>query len=496
MAFINIVKRVSVFVLFLGVLSAACTRVSTSELGLGLLPSLDAINTKDTIIEVETETIDIPDSLSIFGSDNHILGELNNDPLFGKTKATMFFQMLPDFFPFYVQGSKDSIVVDSAVLTFKYAGFYGDSTKPVKINVNQIDPSTPLDIKKYYPANYPEVFGIKAGAAIANPYVLDIAKLKDSIINRYEASQYQIRIRLNDNIAKMFIKEFDSTNAYKNDTTLRQYFPGFAVSVDPSTNNNVLLKLNMTDTNTKLALYFKTNYTPLGSTGKVDTTVLKMRFRLSANGDANFIKRDRTGSEVLKHIGKTNDSLVYIQTSPGTGVKIKIPAIKNLANKIIHKAELIAEQVPDDANINTIEKQMLAPRYLLLAAYDANDNKVMRNVPNDYQSIANAEAFARFGGFQTYKSINGYDKVASYNFNITRYVQGVVSRKDTTFDFRISAPVNDSIRYVPPYPNNTLAGVDYITTSTSNQPAMGRVRLGGGKHSKFKMRLRIYYSDL
>ena len=279
---------------------------------------------------------------------------------------------------------------------------------------------------------------------------LDIAKLKDSIINRYEASQYQIRIRLNDNIAKMFIKDFDSTNAYKNDTTLRQYFPGFAVSVDPSTNNNVLLKLNMTDTNTKLALYFKTNYTPLGSTGKVDTTVLKMRFRLSANGDANFIKRDRTGSEVLKHIGKTNDSLVYIQTSPGTGVKIKIPAIKNLANKIIHKAELIAEQVPDDANINTIEKQMLAPRYLLLAAYDANDNKVMRNVPNDYQSIANAEAFARFGGFQTYKSINGYDKVASYNFNITRYVQGVVSRKDTTFDFRISAPVNDSIRYVPP----------------------------------------------
>ena len=178
MAFINIAKRVSVFVLFLGVLSAACTKVSTSELGLGLLPSLDAINTKDTIIEVETETIDIPDSLSIFGSDNHILGELNNDPLFGKTKATMFFQMLPDFFPFYVQGSKDSIVVDSAVLTFKYAGFYGDSTKPVKINVSQIDPSTPLDIKKYYPANYPEVFGIKAGAAIANPYVFRHCKIE------------------------------------------------------------------------------------------------------------------------------------------------------------------------------------------------------------------------------------------------------------------------------------------------------------------------------
>ena len=38
-------------------------------------------------------------------------------------------------------------------------------TKPVKINVSQIDPSTPLDITKYYPANYPEKFGIKAGAS-------------------------------------------------------------------------------------------------------------------------------------------------------------------------------------------------------------------------------------------------------------------------------------------------------------------------------------------
>ena len=60
----------------------------------------------------------------------------------------------------------------------------------------------------------------------------------------------------------------------------------------------------------------------------------------------------------------------------------------------------------------------------------------------------------------------------------------------------LDSTFKDSIRYVPPYPNNTLAGVDYITSSTSNQPAMGRVRLGGGKHSRFKMRLRIYYSDL
>jgi hypothetical protein len=496
MAFNYIVKRISVFVVFLSILSSACTRVNNSELGLGLLPSLDAINTKDTVIDVETETVDIPDSLIVYGSDNQILGEINNDPQFGTTKATMFFQMLPDFFPYFIQGSKDSIIVDSAVLTLKYAGFYGDTSKPIKINLHQIDPSTPLDISKYYPANFPEFYGIQSGVAMANPVTINLARIGDSIINRYEASQFQIRIKLFDKYARMFIKEFDSNNAYRSDTTLRKFFPGFALSVDPSANNNGLLRFNMLDTNTKLALYYKTNYSSTGLVGKVDTTVVKMRFRLSANGYANFIKRDRTGSEVSRHFGKANDSLVFVQTSPGTGVKIKIPALKSFTNRIIHRAELIAEQVPDDATLNTIETQMLAPKYLLLAAYDANSSKVLRSVPNDYQTIANSEAFVRFGGFQTIKALNGYNSVASYNFNITRYVQGVISRKDSTFDFRISAPVNDSIRYIPPYPNNTIAGVEYITTSTANQPAIGRVRLGGGKHSRFRMRLRIYYSDL
>ena len=79
---------------------------------------------------------------------------------------------------------------------------------------------------------------------------------------------------------------------------------------------------------------------------------------------------------------------------------------------------------------------------------------------------------------------------------MSRYVQGVISRKDTIFELRLFAPVNDSIKYVPPYPNNLQSGIDYLNSSLGNQPAIGRVRLGGGKHSRFRMRLRVYYSDL
>jgi hypothetical protein len=210
----------------------------------------------------------------------------------------------------------------------------------------------------------------------------------------------------------------------------------------------------------------------------------------------NFIKRNRNGAEIAKHIDKVaNDSLVYVQTSPGTMVKVKIPGIKNFANKIIHRAELIAEQV-SDAAAGSLASQLLPPRYLFLGTYDSV-SKNLGNVPNDFAGTTNASSFTQFGGKLIYKSIDGYDNVASYTFNISRYVQGVVSRKDSLFDFRIIAPVNDSVTVRPPYPFNKEAPVqDYLTTAIGNQAATGRVVLGGGSRKKFRMRVRIYYSDL
>lgn len=38
--------------------------------------------------------------------------------------------------------------------------------------------------------------------------------------------------------------------------------------------------------------------------------------------------------------------------------------------------------------------------------------------------------------------------------------------------------------------------MDYLNSLLGNQLAMGRVRLGGGKHSRFRIRLHLYYSDL
>jgi hypothetical protein len=492
MAIINIFRRVTYFLFFL-LLLFSCTRIGTSELGVDDFFKKDSIGTTFTELDVETETIVLEDSLRIFPSDLHVIGDISNDPIFGKTSAALFLQLKPIFYPFYIKGTKDSIVVDSAVLILSYKGFYGDSSKPVKIYVNKIDPATPLGVGKYYASNYPNVYDIRKGVSVGNPKLFDFTRANDSINNRYENARGQIRLRLNQSIAFELLKTYDSSGVYRNDTTFRNAFSGFAISTNASDNHNALIKLSLIDSNTKLALYYSTSAT--GSVTR-DTLVTYFRFNYFAPQNANFIQRNRAASEIASHLnGFAKDSLVYVQTSPGTLVKIKVPGLKTFGNKIIHRAELIAEQVPDDARLSTIDSYMTAPNYLFLGVYDTA-TKQLRTVPNDYLGQSNPQFLSQFGGQKISKSLNGYSNVATYNFNVSRYVQGLISRQEKSFDFRLYAPVNDSITFVQPYPYNKIQSTEYLSTSLGNQPAIGRVRLGGGSHSKFRMRLRIYYTNL
>ena len=96
----------------------SCTKVPSTELGAGLIPTIDGVITKDTILDVITDTYMDNDSVRVYKNDNHVLGAISNDPLFGKAAASMYFELAPPFFPYAIPGAKDSIRVDSAVLIF------------------------------------------------------------------------------------------------------------------------------------------------------------------------------------------------------------------------------------------------------------------------------------------------------------------------------------------------------------------------------------------
>lgn len=473
-----------------------CTRISSTDIGAGLIPPIDGVITKDTLLEVITDTFDDLDSARVYKSDNLVIGAITNDPLFGKTNASLFFEMQPAVFPFSIPGDKDSVKADSAVLILSFKGVYGDSTAPITLRLSEIDKNTPLNAGVNYPANYPATSQFATSGSLAPAKTFDIRTLDDSVKNRFENASNQIRIKLDAAQAARFIKSYDSNSVYKSDSLFRTFFAGFALTADAAGGANALLRINLADTNSKFALYYTSS--SAGAT-KRDTSVSYFTFNTASCGEANRVIRDRSGSQMAQHITTTSkpDSLVYVQTSPGTYVRIRIPGLQSLSNRIIHRAELIAEQVPDDANLLTLERAMLPPRYLLLSRFDSTI-KVKRNVPNDYIISATdlTPNISNYGGYVTNKAINGYDRVAGYNFDLSRYVQGIVTRKDTSFTLRLSAPVNDSLRYTPPYPTNTFSQIVYLYPTVGNDLGDGRVRLGGGTHSRFRMRLRVIFSRI
>ena len=80
----------------------------------------------------------------------------------------------------------------------------------------------------------------------------------------------------------------------------------------------------------------------------------------------------------------------------------------------------------------------------------------------------------------------------TYRFNITRHVQGILTRKEPNLDLRLYAPLRTNLNVK----NNPQ--VDKITVTASDKIANGRAVLAGGNYSdpSIRLRLRVVYSNL
>lgn len=478
---------------------SACTKIESTTIGSGLIPPIDGVTTLDTTLDVFTNNYIDPlgDSAKVYKTDDHVIGTITNDPLFGKTTAKAFFELKPTNYPFSFPNQPE-LTPDSAVLILSYKGVFGDTLLNQNWEVREVTESmrgdTTFNVSKSFATG--SVLGTKS---------IDIPRLKDSVNYGFENANNQIRIKLSQSFATKLMKQFDSTsgNAYESDSLFREHFKGFAVMPAAGSPGNALIRVNLSDTNTKLALFY--NYHVKDSAAGVkDTGVSYFRFSdgrgsVPVSGNANYIKRDRSGS-VLDQFVKAgspakNDSFVFIQTMPGTFATVKIPGLRGLPNMIIHRAELLTFQAPD---IDLLSDKLTPPRYLLLSSYDST-NKLQTNVPNDFVVSSGTPNITTFGGYLMDKEAPPYGIVKAYTFDVSRYVQGIVTRKDSSYTLRLSAPSNDSLRYTSPYPSTIASSSYYVTPSTANNVADGRVRLGGGgmhKENQLRMRLRIVYSKL
>ncbi len=473
-------------------LISSCRKINdATELGGGLIPPVDNINTFDTSIEVQAfnDTFGLAtDSQYLGRNEVYYLGRINNDPFFGKTDAQMFLELKPLIYGVYPFARRDSVTVDSVVLVLSYLETYGDTTIPQTVNVYELDQSNNFTNDSLYLVRKPN-FTFNTAAPLSFPVNQQFIpkNLDDSVKAFRDTTNRQLRIRLDTNFARRLLN-YDTNFAYKNDSIFNARFKGFAIRSEGP--GNAIVGFNLADINTKLAIYYKI---PKRNSAAIDSSTVNYFFFSTLSAAANYVKRDYSGTPLEASVGGLiQDPIVYLQNSPGTFATLKIPALTTIGNRVIHRAELIMEQVYDVS-----DKIFPPPEFLYVDAYDPTivSNKKFRSIPYDiihdnFGSPGNLNAFGIVPKVTTDGSGN---MIKVWKFNISRYVQHVLTGTVPSYDLRLYAPFTVSNKFIFPRPDAN----DFTTNFNLNPTiAKGRVRIGGGNHPTQKMRLRLVYSKL
>ncbi len=462
---------------------AQCTKIKTTEIGTDLIPAVDNVLTFDTSLTVVTNNYLFGDSaLPVLGADlsgnapEHVLGYISNDPQFGKTNASIFMELKPPFYKYYFENVKDSLFLDSVVLCLKWNSTWGDTNAVQKIDVFELDNELRSD--SAYNTNVAFRYSNLLGTKSFSPNVLN-----DSLFLFRQNLANQLRIRLDNSFGTKLLSQ-DSANGepYSSDSAFRQFFKGFAIVPDASVQgSNALMSFSISDTNSYIRLYYR-----YIKNGVLDTTNRSFVYKNNnPSGNANSIKRDHSGSQIQNHLvaNPAGDSLVYVQSSPGSYSIIRLPSIEGFkavkGNVIVHLAELTMVQVPGPAN--EFDNFLTAPATIYMDFLDTIQNI---QYPFLTDALLSGRYESRVFGGQA-KSVVGQNGqvVTGYNLFITRYIQNIITRNTPNFPLYLYAP------YTVAYPNLRLSfGV--------NRLSQGRVKLGGGTHSGQKMKLRIIYSKI
>lgn len=478
----------------------SCNKLDTTDVGSDLIPAVDNVNTFDTVLSITSTQSFFADTNKISRTEDHVLGRISNDPLFGTTTANIYLQLKPNFYPYFFGNAKDTINpilnpktgFDSVVLCINYKGFWGDSTMPQQITVKEVlDDDFRDSVLLFKKIDYHPTTGATLGSA-----VVDIRELPQwkKFIGRKDSVRNQIRIKLSDAFANTIFNS-DSTapnGNFRTDSLFRKFLNGFAV--EAGNMGNAVMYCSLTDINTNLEIYYRKK-----NGGAIDTTFSSFKLNSATNlidlppsATANNIIRNRAGYPISNPAADE----IYLQTTPGTYANLSIPALSTFGNRIIHRAELIVEQIPTDP---VFDKIFISPTFLYLDLRDTTVEEKWKPIYTDLNPGENYNPdnpsfffpfnlnidFNYFGGFVRSKNDQFNNNINYYNFNITRYVQKVVTTNIPNYSFRLFSPY--SILYQQ-YSNGFIP--------YRNSMCFGRVKVGGGSNPNYKMRLRIIYSKI
>ena len=457
-----------------------CTKIDSTNIGQGLIPTVDNIHTFDTSLNIIAKNFDNSlDSISVNRGSLHALGIISNDPLFGKTNANLYLELKPAIFPLVLPDhDTDSLFLDSAVLVLSYAGSYGDTNVLQKVKVFELSNKLKTD-SIYYTSNV-----LNYNPTLLGEQTFVPKDLNDSAHAFREDYANQLRIP----ISKTMIQDWLNTasTTFSGDTPFVAKFKGFAIVPDELVGGQALNYFSLSNPDTRLSIYIRT------AKGAVkDTSILNLSFT-QISGHANSIVRTRGSSEISNHLAQpaNGDSLLYIEASPGSYAELNIPGLNGLSNRVVNRAELIVEQ---QYSPGTFDEYLTTPKMLYLDTKDSASTGPYTPIPCDFSENELSTGFSYLGGSGKNVIDGSGNTVKRYTFNLSRYVQNLVTHHSNNVAFRLRAPY---------FIVNSESFTDRCGQTVGmfiqplNNIAFGRVKLNGSNNTPTRIRLRIIYSVL
>jgi hypothetical protein len=457
----------------------SCKKINeATTLGGDLIPPIDNINTFEAILSAETyNRTFLNDSSVISFVDDVAIGHISADPVFGKTTADAYFSIGRPNSGYPFVGERDSITIDSVILSLAYMGFYGDTNSTLSYSIREIAQNS--DFKEDTFFSFTRTPFETAGQLGSKNFT--IKSLRDTLTVAFPRDTVRInnvlRIPL-DNSLGVRLKNYDTTgqnNAYTTDSAFKSKFKGLAL-LSSEVSGNALAYFNVQDRNTRVTVYYKSKINGVDSALRTDFFHLPFSgFGGFRNGKANLVRRE-AGGEWAQAIANaaTPAEKLYIQSTPGSMAKIRIPGLDTFKNRVIHRAELIVPKLS-----SAMDNVFTPPSFLFLDRINQANN-VPSTLHNDIFFNENSYTVARFGGRLLTDN--------TYRFIITRHVQGIVTRNETNDTLRLHAPLRVLL-----YDNNFRSNQ---MVSVIDEVAKGRVVVAGGNHPTAPLRLRIIYSNL
>jgi len=453
----------------LAVLTLASCKKDTN-VGLNVQPAGDLLNAKvsDTTSLVSWSRADDPLKTGS-GLLYYVLGNYW-DPIFGKASASIYTQfVLPGAtvnIDFDLGHVNKNLSCDSLVMTLAYiTTFYGDTNTSQTVKVFQMEDDILLNVQHKSDTVVkcnPVPVGVKTFYPRPNTKTI----LKGNPVGTH------IRVPIDRSLGQWILDQSGQT-ALATDANFVTFIKGFNIQSSANLTGpgkGAMIYLPMTDTLTKLTLYYHNHDTPApGDTAQSFSFEVNGNAARFAHFDHDYSVADplvqaelagaahatpSTYPNWLPAVSPGNEPIVFVSSLSGMKTKIDFPNILNwrkLGQLSVNKAELTIKVIPPLPGATPV--------------YDPIGTVALVNLDSLGQEVIlvdNIEGVDYFGG--TYDAVNN-----QYVFHLDRYIQQVLIGKQRNLGLYL--------------------------VSTSSAVSANRVVLGGANNaSGYKMNLRLSYT--